>query len=52
MWYLLIFLVILLIVVLKGSICKECGEHDASANHDGLCDRCWMYFGDDDFNKK
>lgn len=52
MYYLLIFLVILLIVALKGPVCEECGERDASANHDGLCDRCWFLFGGDEFNKK
>ena len=31
MYYLLIFLVILLIVALKGPVCEECGERDASA---------------------
>jgi hypothetical protein len=55
MYYLLIFLVILLIVALKGPVCEECGlcgERDASANHDGLCDRCWFLFGGNEFNKK
>ena len=52
MLYLLIFLVILLIVALKGPVCKECGQRDASASYGGLCDTCWLYMGDDNFDKK